>query len=511
MTDTSSALGAPSTAAEPLIAINGISKRFPGVQALDDVSIDIRAGEVHCWIGENGAGKSTLIKVLAGIVAPETGTISMEGYPVSIRTPNDALRLGMAFILQELTVVESLSVAENITLGHEARRGPFFNVPAARERAAKLMESVGFGHVDVKARVGSLTKAEQQGVMIARALSLDARAIFMDEATAALDEAEVKRLFDVIRRLITTGRSVVFVSHRLEEVLHLADHVTVFKDGRVAASVRNRDISAKDLIRWMVGREIASAFPPRTRTPGEVVLEARKISTRSIQGVSLTARRGEIVGLGGLVGSGRSEVLRALYGLDPVHEGEIIVSGRRVAMPSIRRAMTSRIALVPEDRRSQGIIAKRSVEENTTISWAQLGQGRAWRGESKRIALRMIDELGIRTRGPQQSVATLSGGNQQKVLVGRCLALEPGILLLDEPTRGVDVGAKAEIYQLIDDLARRGMAVILVTSELPELLGLADRILVMREGRLVGELAGGAREEEVIAVAMGQRESLDVA
>jgi ABC-type sugar transport system ATPase subunit len=511
MTNTSSTLDVPLAASEPLITISGISKRFPGVQALDDVSVDIRAGEVHCWIGENGAGKSTLIKVLAGIVAADSGTLTVEGRPVSIRTPNDALQLGMAFILQELTVVESLSVAENITLGHEARRGPFFNVPAARERAAKLMESIGFGHVDVKSRVGSLTIAEQQGVMIARALSLDARVIFMDEATAALDEAEVKRLFDVIHRLTTTGRSVVFVSHRLEEVLQLADQVTVFKDGRVAASVRNREISAKDLIRWMVGREIASAFPPKTRTPGDVVLEARRISTRSIQNVSLTARRGEIVGLGGLVGSGRSEVLRALYGLDAVQEGEILVDGRQVTLASIRRAMTSRIALVPEDRRSQGIIPKRSVEENTTISWTQRGRGRAWRRESKRIALRMIDELGVRTRGPQQSVATLSGGNQQKVLVGRCLALEPGILLLDEPTRGVDVGAKAEIYQLIDDLARRGMAVILVTSELPELLGLADRILVMREGRLVGELPGDAGEEEVIAVAMGHRESLDVA
>jgi ABC-type sugar transport system ATPase subunit len=359
--------------------------------------------------------------------------------------------------------------------------------------------------VDVKARVGSLTKAEQQGVMIARALSLDARAIFMDEATAALDEAEVKRLFDVIRRLTTTGRSVVFVSHRLEEVLHLADHVTVFKDGRVAASVRNHDISAKDLIRWMVGREIASAFPPRTRTPGEVILEARSITTRSIDGVSLTARRGEIVGLGGLVGSGRSEVLRALYGLDPLQNGEIIVGGARVHPTSIRRAVASGIAIVPEDRRSQGIIPKRSVEENLTIAWTQRGHGRTWRRESRRLTVRLIEELRIRTRGPQQLVATLSGGNQQKTLVGRCLALEPGILLLDEPTRGVDVGAKSEIYQLIDDLARRGMAVILVTSELPELLGLADRILVMREGRLIGELPGAAREEEVVAVAMGHR------
>ena len=511
MTVASSALGAPPTAAEPLISIAGISKRFPGVQALDDVSVDIRAGEVHCWIGENGAGKSTLIKVLAGIVAPDSGTISMEGQPVSIRTPHDALRLGMAFILQELTVVESLSVAENITLGHEARRGPFFNMPAARERAAKLMDSIGFGHVDVKARVGSLTKAEQQGVMIARALSLDAQAIFMDEATAALDEAEVKRLFDVIRRLTTTGRSVVFVSHRLEEVLQLGDQVTVFKDGRVAASVRNHDISAKDLIQWMVGREIASAFPPRTRTPGDVILEARSITTRSIEDVSLTARRGEIVGLGGLVGSGRSEVLRALYGLDPLQKGEITVGGARVHPTSIRRAVTSGIAIVPEDRRSQGIIPKRSVEENLTIAWTQHSHGHSWRRESRQLTVRLIEELGIRTRGPQQLVATLSGGNQQKTLVGRCLALEPGILLLDEPTRGVDVGAKAEIYQLIDDLARRGMAVILVTSELPELLGLADRILVMREGRLIGELPGGAREEEVVAVAMGHRAGEDVA
>ncbi len=511
MTDTSSTLGVPPAAPEPVISITGVSKRFPGVQALDDVSVDIGVGEIHCWIGENGAGKSTLIKVLAGIFSADSGTVTMEGRPVAIRTPNDALRLGMAFILQELTVVESLSVAENITLGHEARRGPLFDAPAARERAAKLMESIGFGHVDAAARVGSLSKAEQQGVMIARALSLDARVIFMDEATAALDEAEVRRLFDVIHRLTATGHSVVFVSHRLEEVLELADHVTVFKDGRVAASVRNHDLTAGDLIHWMVGREIGQAFPPKTRTPGDVVLEARAISTASIEDVSLHARRGEVVGLGGLVGSGRSEVLRALYGLDALQKGEILIGGRQVAASSIRRAMRSRIALVPEDRRSQGIIPKRPVEENITISWTQQGQGRGWRSVSRRLALRLIEELGIRTRGPRQSVATLSGGNQQKVLVGRCLALEPGLLLLDEPTRGVDVGAKSEIYQLIDGLARRGMAVILVTSELPELLGLADRILVMREGRLVGELPGDAREEEVIAVAMGHRESLGAA
>ena len=506
VTSTSGSLDAPANGSEPLLSVAGISKRFPGVQALDDISTSVERGEVHCWIGENGAGKSTLIKVLAGLVAPDAGTISVEGQPVSIRTPHDSLQLGLAFILQELTVVGSLSVVENIVLGRESRRGPFFDRAASRTRAAKFMESIGFGHVNPLARVGDLSKSEQQAVMIARALSLNARAIFMDEATAALDDAEVVRLFAVIRRLTASGRAVVFVSHRLEEITAIADRVTVFKDGRIAASVHNHGVSHGDLIRWMVGREISAAFPPKTREAGEIALEARSISTRRITKVSLHARRGEIVGLGGLVGSGRSEVLRALYGMDPIREGEVLVNGAPAKLTSIRRALDSGLAFVSEDRRSEGIISKRSVEENLTIAWAARSPGRGWRRESRRITLRLIEELQIRTRGPGQLVATLSGGNQQKTLVGRCLAMEPGILLLDEPTRGVDVGAKTEIYHLIDQLARRGMAVILVTSELTELLGLADRILVMREGCLVGSLPGDAREIDVLALAMGHQD-----
>jgi ribose transport system ATP-binding protein len=485
------------------LEVRSVSKRYPGVLALDDVSVDVRPGEVHCWIGENGAGKSTLIKVLAGATSPDAGEVAVRGVVSDLSSPHACQSLGLSFIFQELSVVDGLSVADNILLGNELARASMVRTKASDARAESLLKRIGFGHLKPQRRVGQLTTAEKQAVMVARALHVDAQVIFMDETTASLDRDETQRLFAVIESLKAEGRSIVFVTHRLTEVKRLADRITIFKDGRVVGTYAGDQLTTNDMVRLMVGRDIEHAFPNKDRTFGDVVMEARAVATAAVRDMSLEVRQGQIVGVAGLVGSGRTELLRALFGLDPVLSGDLLLEGIPVRFRSCRDAIRLGIGLVPEDRRGQGIMAMRSVEENITLTWAMNGASRAWRRESAALARSFVKSLRIRTPSITKNMGQLSGGNQQKGVVARWLAVKPRLLLLDEPTKGIDVGAKVEMYQLIDELARAGMAVVVVSSDLPELLGLADRVAIMREGRLAGIVDGDASEEAIMRIAMG--------
>lgn len=486
----------------PLVEARGVEKHFPGVQALKSVSIDVRPGEIHCWIGENGAGKSTLIKVFAGSYKKDGGETLVGGESVNISDPSHSLSLRMSFILQELSVVPGLSVADNVMLGHEF--AAFGNVmrKEAAQRVSQLLESIGFGWIQPRSMVSDLSVAEQQAVMVARALHLDANVIFFDETTASLGVEEAQRIFEVMRKIRSEGKGVVFVTHRLDEVKAVADRVTVFKDGEIVETGPIQAFSIDSMVTKMVGREISHVFPPKRETFGETVLELNRVSTNRVSEISFSLRKGEVLGIAGLVGSGRTEVLQSIFGIDRIESGYIKLDGEQVRWHSPRSAIAAGVGLVPEDRRSQGIVALRSVAENLSLSWAGRTQKFGWRKTLMPLVSHYIDRMRVKTPSAEQLIGLLSGGNQQKVIVSRWLATEPKVLLMDEPTRGIDVGAKSEMYSLIDSLAREGLAILLVSSEMTEILGLADRVLVMREGSVAGELSGDAGEEDVLKLAM---------
>ena len=485
-----------------LLEARDVNKRFPGVHALKSVSVDVLPGEIHCWIGENGAGKSTLIKVFAGSYQKDGGETLVAGEPVQIQDPSHALSLGLSFILQELSVVPGLSVMDNILLGHELCRAGNIRQRAEAHRARELLENIGFGFINPRKLVSRLSVAEQQAVMVARALHLDANVIFFDETTASLGSEEAERIFAVMRKIRDEGKGVVFVTHRLNEVLAVADRVTVFKDGEIVQTAPISEFSIDSMVAKMVGREISHVFPPKRTTKEDPVLTAKSLVTTHIRDVSFTLHRGEVLAIAGLVGSGRTEVLRAIFGLDRLISGQITLAGESVRLFSPSAAIKAGIGLVPEDRRSQGIVALRSVEENLALSWAGRVEKWGWRKKIVELSAYYIERLKIKTPSAKQLIGLLSGGNQQKVVVSRWLATQPVVLMMDEPTRGIDVGAKVEMYSLIDSLAREGLAILIVSSELTEVLGLADRILVMRDGAIAGELPGSAREEEVLKLAM---------
>ncbi|HST42394.1 MAG TPA: sugar ABC transporter ATP-binding protein [Conexibacter sp.] len=491
-------------ASPPLLRVRGVGKRFPGVVALDAVDFELAAGEVHCLLGENGAGKSTLVKILAGAQRADEGTIELAGEEVSFASPQEAQRHGLAFIFQELSVVPSLSVADNIVLGNEVVRGGLLQRREAHAEARALMESIGFPGIDPGRPVRSLSIAEQQGVMIARALRLDSRVIVMDEATSALTGEEVARLFALIRRLKARGRAIVFVSHRLQELAEIGDRVTVFKDGRHVDTVP-ASTPPQELVRLMVGRNV-QGYPDGGRAAGEVVLRARGLRTALLDGVDLDVRAGEVLGIAGLVGSGRTELLRALFGADRLDGGTLELDGRPLRLRRPSDAIDAGLALVPEDRRGQGIVALRSVGENLLTIWETHKRLRPKGERSRALAQRLVTQLSVKTPSLEQRISLLSGGNQQKVVIGKWLAVGPRVLLLDEPTKGIDVGAKMELFRIVDGLARAGMAVVMVSSELPEVLGMADRICVMKDGRIAREFLPGVSEEEIVAVAMSEEE-----
>ncbi len=490
----------------PLLELRSISKSFPGVRALDKVNFDIREGEVHALLGENGAGKSTLIKILSGVYQPDEGTIKLDGKSVTIANPQDAQRAGIATIYQELLLFPDLSVAENIFMGHAPRTNfGAIDWPNLRRKARELLASLDIHDLDVNMEVGALSVGNRQRVEIAKALSQDARILIMDEPTAALTEHDVERLFGIVRLLRDRGVAVVYISHRLEEVFLLADRVTVLRDGAYVATKDVSDTDHDDLIHMMVGRRIEALFPKGEARIGEVVLEAEDVHRPpTTNGVSITLRAGEIVGLAGLVGSGRTEFAKVLFGVTPAKSGTVRIDGRPVHIRSPAQAKALGIGYVPEDRGRHGLIRPMDLVQNMSMAVLKLvSKGPFIIQQAEReLAMEYVDKFKIRISGIDQVAGKLSGGNQQKVVLSKWLSTKPKILIMDEPTRGIDVGAKAEIHRLMSELAGQGMAIIMISSELPEILGMSDRILVMRGGRIVMEALRGDASQEGIASAM---------
>jgi ribose transport system ATP-binding protein len=488
--------------APPLLELRGISKRFSGVQALDDVSFALREGEVHMLLGENGAGKSTLMKVLCGACRADAGAFFHRGEPVTIQGPADARRLGIAVIFQEFTLVPCLSVAQNIFLGREPRgRLPgFVDHARMRREAQAVMEQLGMTlHPDTL--VATLGVAQQQMVEIAKALSQQARILVLDEPTAALSDQETEKLFAVIARLRQQGVAMAYISHRMAEVLALGDRITVLRDGRKVGARLPSETTPEELVSLMVGRKVDMAYTREYCTnPGEVALEMKGVSAASgIRDVHLQVRAGEIVGLAGLVGSGRTEVARAIFGADPISAGTIEIFGRpHQGGPTQARRLG--VALIPESRKTQGLALIRSVGDNLLSASLPRLFRNGWFSPAKAVetARGLIARLRIATPGPERRVGVLSGGNQQKVVIGKWLAADARLFIFDEPTRGIDVGAKEEIFALIDGLVKKGAAVLMISSELPEIVKVCDRTYVMREGRVAGELQRHAMSEEAI-------------
>jgi ABC-type sugar transport system ATPase subunit len=497
------------TAAAPRLSVRHITKRFPGVTALSDVSLDVAAGEVHAVVGENGAGKSTLMKTLSGAITDYDGQIVLRDQPVRFSGPREAEHAGISIMYQELNLVDGLSAAANIFLGREKRnRFGLLDDKGMEAEAAGYFAQLGT-HIHPATRVGDLRVGDQQLVEIAKAFSLNADILIMDEPTSALSESEVRRLFEVIRTLKRHGATILYISHKMDEVFELADRITVLRDGRLVQTLGCRDAEPRQVVNMMVGREIASLHFDEPRRPGDEVLRVEGLTLAGrdgsgrlkLDGVSFALRRGEILGVAGLLGAGRTELLECLFGATPTAPGgSIWLEGRPVLFRSPRRAMAAGLALVTEDRKRLGLFDQMSVAANVTIS--KLGEIlRAWllsRRREVEVVGRCARELAIRTAGPDAAITSLSGGNQQKCILARWLLTRPKVMLLDEPTRGIDVGAKAELYVLMDRLCRQGLGIIMTSSELPELLTVCDRIMVLCEGRKTAEFGRAEASEEAI-------------
>jgi ABC-type sugar transport system ATPase subunit len=472
----------------PLLALDGVTKHFGGVTALERVDFELRSGEIHALLGENGAGKSTLIKVLGGIHIPEAGAIRIDGTPALIRSVADADRYGIRIIHQELSLAPNLSVAENIYLGREPTRFGLLDRRAMVEQAEQLVGSLGLIEIsDVGATVSGLPTAQQQLVEIARALSCRARILVLDEPTSSLSEAEAEALFATLRRLRGQGVGIIYISHRLEEILRLADRITVLRDGHSIGTQSTSEVKQRELVRWMVGREIADHFHRPRHQPGRMALEVSHLCNARVRDVGFHLRYGEILGIAGLVGAGRSELVRAIFGIDPVERGEIRVDGRPVRIARPRSALDAGIVLVPEDRKVEGLVMSQSMAFNTVLPWLADWIRGCMPDRRKRLEIvqRAVRDFAIKLADPELPVDSLSGGNQQKVLVGRWMEHRPRVLILDEPTRGVDVGAREEMFGIISSLVESGMAVLLISSDLTEVVNMSHRIAVYRNGRIL--------------------------
>jgi rhamnose transport system ATP-binding protein len=490
----------------PYLEMRGIEKDFPGVRALADVSFDVVAGEVHALLGENGAGKSTLIKIMSGVYAPNGGRILVNGEERRFGKPDDAKRAGIATIYQELLLFPDLTVAENIYMGHAPTASlGHIDWRGMHARAEELLASLDINDLAPHRIVGTLSVGNRQRVEILRALSHDAKLLVMDEPTAALTEVDVTHLFRIVRLLKSRGVAIVYISHKLDEVFQIADRVTVLRDGSLVGTRRVAETSESELVQMMVGRRVDALFPKAVAAVGAPVLEARDIVRRPLtRSISVTVRAGEIVGMAGLVGSGRSEFAQTIFGVTPAESGEIRLAGERADVRSPAQARSLGMAYVPEDRGLQGLVRPMSVTHN--FSLAALGSlsrlGFIDRARERELAKAGIKRYGVRASSLDQVAGRLSGGNQQKIVLGKWLANRPRLLILDEPTRGIDVGAKAEIHRLMGEFAREGMAILLISSELPEILGMSDRVLVMREGRIVAEFPRAAATQEAVGAAM---------
>jgi ABC-type sugar transport system ATPase subunit len=491
----------------PLLEVRGVSKAFPGVQALRDVDLELRAGEVLAVIGENGAGKSTLIKILGGAHRPDAGTILIAGQPAHFHTPIEAQRAGISIIYQEFNLVPALSARENIFLGRERLRFGLLRREEEGQQARKLFDRLGV-EIDPDVLCRDLSVAQQQLVEIAKALSLEARILVMDEPSATLTPPEVQRLFGIIRELRAQGLGVIYISHRLDEILTIADRVLVLRDGQRVGARPAGELTRGELIEMMVGRKLEQEFPKREVRPGNDRLVVRHLCRgRKVQDVSFSIRRGEVLGLTGLVGAGRTEVARCLFGADRADSGAIELDGRPLSIRHPREAIRAGLALLTEDRKSQGLVLGQSVRENFGLPnlgrFSRLGVVR--QQAERRVFAQYVESLRIRIPHQEQLARNLSGGNQQKVVLAKWLERHCEVVMFDEPTRGIDVGAKYEVHQLINQLAAQGKAILMISSELPEVLGMSDRVLVMHGGRIVGEITDLARAtpEDIMHLAVG--------
>jgi ribose transport system ATP-binding protein len=508
-----SAAAVPSSAA-PLIEIRGLSKSFPGVRALDQASFDLRAGEVHALMGENGAGKSTLMKVLAGVYQKDSGEILLDGKPVEIESPRAAQALGIGIIHQELNLMNHLSAAQNIFVGREPRKGfgLFLDEDALNTQAQRIFERMHL-HIDPRVEVGTLTVAKQQMVEIAKALSFESRVLIMDEPTAALNDAEIAELFAIIRQMQSHGVGIVYISHKMDELKRIADRVTVMRDGQYIGTVPAASTPMETIISMMVGRRLDEHDGQLPDTSAnEVVLEVQGLSQgKTIKNVSFSLKKGEILGFAGLMGAGRTEVARAVFGADPIDAGEIRVRGKTVAIKAPRDAVANGIGYLSEDRKHFGLATGLDVETNVALAslsrfvWKKMFVDQA---ALRKTAESFVQRLAIKTPSVFQQVKLLSGGNQQKIVIAKWLLRDCEILFFDEPTRGIDVGAKREIYKLLDSLAGQGRAIVMISSELPEVLRMSHRILVMCEGRITGELSSREATQEKIMQLATQRETV---
>ncbi len=483
--------------------MTGIGKSFPGVQAVNNASFDLRPGEILALVGANGAGKSTLIKILTGVHRADTGAITVGGNPVSIHSPSDAQRLGIAAIYQELMLVPGLTVHANLFLGRERTKHAFVDSESERTLAMRQFQKLGV-NINPDALIKDLTVAEQQLVEIARALMTEARILVMDEPTAALTPREVEILFGILRELANQQVGVIFIGHRLDEILAIADRVTIMRDGATITTCRASELSRQSLIEQMVGRSLTEEFPKAPPPEEAIRFEVRHLSGGMIRDASFTVRRGEVLGLTGLMGAGRTELARLIFGADRKDQGEIILDGDELRVDSPQSAIKKGICLLTEDRKSQGLVLKATAKENFALPNLHFWSKLSWidgKKESSRF-LKHVDLLHIRLSGPDQRAEDLSGGNQQKLLVARWLESQSQVVIFDEPTRGIDVGAKYEMYLLIRELAVQGKVVIMISSELPEVLGISHRILVMRDGQISGELDPSvATQQDIMALA----------
>ncbi|SHH72864.1 monosaccharide ABC transporter ATP-binding protein, CUT2 family (TC 3.A.1.2.-) [Sporobacter termitidis DSM 10068] len=483
-----------------------ICKSFEGVRALQDVQLQVLPGEIHALVGENGAGKSTLIRVLSGVHMPDSGEVRLNGKTVCFGDPKDGILAGVSVIYQEFALVQHLSVAENILLD-DFRDKSFVNWKAMRKKAREFLENIGFGNIDVTARVGDLSVAYQQVVEICKALTRNASVLVLDEPTAVMTNKEVEQLFRLLLKLKEQGVSIIYVSHRLDEIFRICDRITVLKDGQYVTTVDKEAIDKNGLVSLMIGRDLSSFFPPRVPDIGEVVLTAEHIRAgTAVRDISFSVREGEILGLSGLVGAGRTECIRAILGIDRLDGGTVTLRGKRLHLGSTKEAYAHGIGFLPEDRKNQGVLLRRPIYQNITLSCLKTVSRAGWvlKRRETPVVEKYISELVIKTASPMNNVESLSGGNQQKVAIAKMLAANSRVLFLDEPTRGVDVGAKIEIFKIINELVSRKYAVVMVSSEMTEIIGMCDRAVVIKEGRSVGELA---REEltelNIIQYAMG--------
>ena len=494
-------------ASQVLLNATGLTKSFAGHRVLDRVDLELRSGQVHGLVGENGAGKSTLMKLLAGVYTPDEGDIEVAGERVSFGHPLQAQQAGVSTVFQEFNLLPERSVAENVWLGREPRRRGLIDTRRMQANTADLLRDLGVTHIRPGQRVRSLSVAEQQIVEIAKAVSFDSRVIQMDEPTAALADHEVELLHGIIAGLTARGVGIVYVSHRLKEVFDLCDTITVLKDGQQVTTQPAAELDDASLVRLMVGRSISAFFPDRVEgvEPGEARLELRNAGNGYVDGIDLTLRAGEIVGVSGLQGSGRTELLEAIFGVRPFTRGEMLLDGKPRIPHSPRQAIRSGLAMITEDRKATGLALNQTILDNALGVVRAVFPGRT--SAARRRVPGILSSLDVSARSMDQEAQFLSGGNQQKVVLARWLATDPRVVLMDEPTRGIDVGAKHAIYELMRAMTAEGVCVLMVSSELPEVIGMSDRILVMRDGRLAGELPAGSDEEAVIQVATGVTEA----